>query len=248
MVLMLTNFLLGFAGALLTVYLFKNTPIPEFPPVDDVKEASEDALKTRAQLEKRQAEVDAIQDELRTDPSNAPNLTRIIRAIEPLIAGDRARLGQLERRIRTSQMFSRALGFAAFIILGGVVAALLAGRVKVSAAGGDATLPEGAQALLIGATWTTFLSALGFRSTQNAATDAIDDAKTRVGQQVDALKNDVVDKLKSPQPGGQGLASAQNRADLADSLSEEFDRVRNALNERLELSKRNVREAGRRVF
>src|SRR2546423_1863402 len=148
--------LLGAAGALITVYLVKQTPIPEFRPLFDTTQSEVDAAALRDHIQKTKKEIDDLQDRLRQELISAdlaPRLKEVIDTSQRGLELEQAELKGLERQIRQSQIFSRGVGFLVYIVLGGVLGALLAGRVKVEGLAGD--LPVYFQSLLIGATWTT---------------------------------------------------------------------------------------------
>ena len=108
-------------------------------------------------------------------------------ASKPRCKVNQARLALLERRLLGSQLVSRGLGFLLFVFLGGVVAYLLTGRVKVT--GFDGTLPQVFQAIAIGAGWTGFLSVFGIRNIQESASKQVDAVKDSTVQQLIDLKS-----------------------------------------------------------
>lgn len=178
-------FLFGMLGALLTVYLAKHEVIPEFRPLFDTSEKVKEAKEHQNHIKKTEKHIDDIQAKLEAEtlPENAvTRLTTVLKSSQDEIRDERARLQTLEREIKQSQVFSRSVGFLFYIILGGVFGSLLAGRVQIEGLSGD--LPNFFESIVIGATWTSYLSVIGFSQVGKRVDEKIEAAKKEITEAV----------------------------------------------------------------
>lgn len=190
-------FLLGAVGALVIVYLATQQPIPEFRSLYNIDDKQQEADAHRAHLEETQKEIDTVQAKLQSEELSSglrDQLHTVLKSSEKEMTHEIARLEALERDIMRSQLFSRVMGFLLYIILGGVFGALLSGRVTVNGLSGD--LPMYFESILIGATWTTYLSAIGFnikeqKNKQNAVAN-VDALNNKFADNLEKLKNTLV--------------------------------------------------------
>ncbi|MCD4807028.1 MAG: hypothetical protein K8R13_05555 [Methanococcoides sp.] len=173
------TFLFGAFGALLLVYISKDVAIPEFRPLYDISDMQREARRHRKHIEKTESDIDSLQDRLRSASisDDAQVLSRVLESYLTEVEAERARLHVLEKEIKNGQLLSRGLGFFFYIVLGGVFGTLLSGQVNIT------FVSEGVsnflESFVIGATWTSYLSSIGIRSTQR-----------RVGGQVDKLRDE----------------------------------------------------------
>lgn len=156
-------FFLGALGAIIVLYLAKQTVIPEFRPLFDTtgKEQEADIHKTHTkEIEK---DINEIQEKLKQSKLEADEAERLKMVLETSLSElqiERTRLQKLESSIMCGQIITRSLGFIIYVILGGVFGALLTGYVSVEGLTGN--LPKAFEAVVIGASWTTYLSVIGF--------------------------------------------------------------------------------------
>jgi hypothetical protein len=238
--------LLGALGALLTVYLAKEEVIPEFRPLFDTTAQEAEVQERREHIKKTEQEIDEAQARL-TQESVPAQLAQCLKAfIEtslPELAGERARLQVLEREAKQRQILSRSLGFLFYVVLGGVFGYLLYDRVKVE--GFDEGFPSTFKAIVIGATWTAYLSTLGFRSVHKKAVDDIDALNREIAEKLEALKKDLTEKLaEQAAGGGQGdrAATPVLAGETAKMVSEQIDRAGSAMRGKLEATRRKVQK------
>lgn len=187
-------FLFGAMGALLTVYLAKQEVVPEFRPLFDASEKEKEAMKHQDHVSKTEKHIDDIQAKLEREscPDDvATRLTTVLNTSLSELQAERIRLQTLEREIKQSQVISRSLGFLFYIVLGGIFGSLLAGRVQVEGLSGD--LPNFFESILIGATWISYLSSIGFRSGQKKADERIEAGLKESAEKIDAVKKEITE-------------------------------------------------------
>jgi DNA repair exonuclease SbcCD ATPase subunit len=189
-------FLLGALGALLTVYLAKQEVIPEFRPLFDTSEKEKETREHQDHIKRTEKHIDDITDKLEQplDKDVVTQLKTVLKTSQEELREERARLQTLEREIKQSQIISRSLGFFFYIVLGGVFGSLLAGKVKVEGLSGD--LPTYFQSIVIGATWITYLSTIGFRSGQKKADDIIEAGKKETAETIEAFKKELAPRME----------------------------------------------------
>lgn len=189
-------FLLGALGALLTVYLAKQEVIPEFRPLFDTTEKEKEARRYQDHIEMTEKHIDDIEARLEKEhlpPDEAARLETVINTRQSELKDERTTLQGLEREIKQNQIISRGLGFLFYIVLGGVFGALLTGLVHVEGWTGD--LPKFFQSIVIGATWTSYLSTIGFRSGQKKEDETYQAGLQETAKKIDALKKEVTDMV-----------------------------------------------------
>jgi len=206
-------FLLGMLGALLTVYLAKQEVIPEFRPLFNISEKEKEAREHRDHIKKTEKHIDEIQARLEAEsfPEDAvARLTTVLKSSQDELRDERIRLQRLEREIKQSQIISRTLGFLFYIILGGVFGSLLADRVQVKGLSGD--LPDYFESIVIGATWTSYLSVIGFSQVGK-----------KVDEKIEAAKKEIVETaIKEVERTGQSLPADA----VAEIAAEKLDQAR----------------------
>ena len=201
-------FALGILGALITIYIAQQEVVPEFRPLFDTQEREQEAKDLREHNKKTREEIDKIQATLQGGVLPKDQLQQISKALDTSqreLEDDRQRLERLERKINQGKVAFRTIGFILYAILGGAIAALLSDKVKVE--GFDVTLPKQFQAIFVGASWTGFLSVLGFSTTSQ-----------KTGGGFDALKKEMLDAIdKKAQQ-----ASAVNKPLAVDELKRDI--------------------------
>ena len=175
-------FALGVIGAFITIYVAKQEVVPEFRPLFDTSDKLQEAKELGDRIHKTRQQIDDIQTTLQSGvlpEAQLKQLGEVVESSQKELDQGLGRLGRLERDIKQSQVASRTIGFLLYAVLGGVIASLLSDKVTI--VGFDATLPKQFQAIFVGASWTGFLSVLGFSSTSK-----------QVGQEIDNLKKEVL--------------------------------------------------------
>ncbi|MEA3346066.1 MAG: hypothetical protein U9Q78_07495 [Chloroflexota bacterium] len=189
----------------------KQEVIPEFRPLFDTSEKEKEAREHQNHIKKTEKHIDDIQARMETEslPEDAvTRLTAVLNSSQEELQNERTRLQRWEREMKQSQVISRSLGFLFYIVLGGVFGSLLAGRVQVEGVSGD--LPNFFESIVIGATWTSYLSVIGFSQVGK-----------KVDEKIEAAKKEIVDAARETERTGQPLPAdavaeiAAEKLDLA---------------------------------
>lgn len=237
-------FALGALGALLTVYLAKQVVIPEFRPLLDTSEMENEAKEHQEHIKKTEKEIDDIQAELREElmqSDRAQRLTTVLNSSLSELQGERTRLQALERKIMRDQIFSRGLGILFYIVLGGVFGSLLAGRIEVEGLTGD--LPNYIQSIVIGATWTTYLSAIGFRSGQGKADDRIEAVKKESAETIEVLKKGLTQKISEKVAKAERAEKVEQpilAGEVEGIVAKEIDQANMAMQKKMDVARQMV--------
>ena len=224
-------FLLGATGALLTVYLAKQDAVPEFRLLFDTFETDKEVMYYQGRIKKMEKSLDEIQDELKDEmtsvkPDTVTRLTTVLETTQAELHDERPRLQTLEGELKWSQVFSRSLGFLVYIFLGGVFGALLAGRVKIEGMSGD--LPSYFQSIVIGATWITYLSAIGLRTSQAKADNIMETGKKEATELFDKFKKIITLKVERMVAEGEEAGKVKNlvlASEVKSILEEELSKL-----------------------
>lgn len=159
-----TEFCWGAVGALISVYLFKDQLIPTFARVYDPTPLAHDVgelKRKRAQVASRR---DTVQRQLdQAAPADRQTYLDELELLEQRHQQLAAELREKERTIRAAEAGSRLTGLLLYIGLGGLVASLIGDSVDVTDTSGNL------EAVIIGATWTSYVSALGLRDNKRTA-------------------------------------------------------------------------------
>ncbi|KPL24741.1 MAG: hypothetical protein AMJ75_02950 [Phycisphaerae bacterium SM1_79] len=199
-------FFLGMLGAILTVYLAKQEVVPEFRLLFDTSDKEKEANRHRAHIKQTEDDIDGVQTQLKTpqlEETLAQRLMKVLESNQVELRDERTRLQTLEREIKQSQVFSRGIGFLLYIVLGGVFGSLLSGKVKVEGLSGD--LPNFFEAIIIGATWTSYLSVIGSSRVSK-----------KVDEKIEAARSEIVERANKRQKE----ASQQHKPEAAEAFSE----------------------------
>lgn len=175
-------FIYGMMGALLTVYIAKQEVIPEFRPLFDIGDKIKEQKRCYMKIEKTQDELDNIQLEMK-DLQQDDDITilkiDLMKSREDSIRneldGYRERQKILEGEIKQGQYLSRGIGFIIYILFGGIFAMLLVETITIEKF--DMANNDFIKSLIIGATWTSYLSLLGFSKVGSMVDDEIDATK-----------------------------------------------------------------------
>jgi hypothetical protein len=238
-------FFLGALGALLTVYLAKQEVIPEFRLIFDTADMEKEVRDHQDHIKKTEKDIDDIQGKLREEsvPTDlAQRLTTVLSSSLSEVQAERERVENLERGIMRSKAFSRSLGFLSYIVLGGVFGFLLAGKIKVEGLSGD--LPVYFQSIVIGATWTTYLSTIGIRSGQDKADNRIEAVKKEAGEKIEALKNELTPKVAEKVAAAEKAEKVQTpilAGEVEKMMVEKIDWANKALQKKLDETRQMVK-------
>lgn len=187
-------FFLGALGAILTIYLIKQEVIPEFRPLFDTSEKEKEAREHQNHIKKTEKHIDNIQFNLEEKSLLEGDVTRlktVLKSSQDELRDERIRLQTLEREIKQSQIISRGVGFVIYIVFGGVFGSLLAGRVQVEGLSGD--LPNFFASIVIGATWTSYLSNIGLSSVQKKVDEIIEAQRKESAEKYEAVKKEITE-------------------------------------------------------
>jgi hypothetical protein len=228
-----TQFGLGLAGALVTLYIAKDEVLPEFRAFYDTTDREREAAELRKKLSATETRIDAITSNLDgggLTKQNSDDLHEALRSHQADAAAWRERLKSIEAKVDLKQFVSRSLGFAFYVGLGGVFGWLLADEVNIDGIGANL------QALLIGATWTTYVSSVGFRAAQSRVKERVDATLDDVSKKIDAAKQDVARSV-SQQVAEAEKSDPVDQPQVADrvalEVAEKMDTMREAVQENL---------------
>lgn len=225
-------FLFGIFGALLTVYLAKQDVIPEFRPLFDTSDKEKEKIEHTDHITETEKHIDDIQAKLEDKelPEGYPaRLKIILDSSQSELKIERARLETIEREIKQSQLISRSLGFLIYIVLGGFFSSLLVGKVQVEGVSGE--LPQFFEAIVIGATWTSYLSTIGIRSGQNKVDGRIESGLKDSTKKIDEIRSELLKIVAE--------AKEKTKATKAEEvkLARSADLVERQMIEKLDLAK-----------
>lgn len=175
-------FLFGAGGSLLTVYVAQREFLPELWPLYDIRDKEAEVAETRARVRSTAAQIDGIQRRLEQDDCSEETtrqLSMVLQTSLQEVHQERERLDHLERAIMRAQLGSRLMGLAFYVVLGGFVAAAVAGRQLLPGLA-PTGLPDIAEALVVGTMWTSYAHVLGSRVQQDKARVLFEDALNEV--------------------------------------------------------------------
>ncbi|NPE29774.1 hypothetical protein HNV12_17800 [Methanococcoides sp. SA1] len=217
------TFLFGAFGALLLVYISKDVAIPEFRPLYDISDMQREARRHRKHIVKTESDIDSLQDRLKTASlsDDAQVLTSVLDSYLAEVEAERDRLHVLEKEIKNGQVLSRGLGFFFYIVLGGVFGTLLSGQVAIT------FVSEGVsnylESFVIGATWTSYLSSIGIRSTQKKAGEHVNKLRDDFSRDIGQYKRDLKSQIFKMANGDAGMEKGSNYELLWSAVSEKLD-------------------------
>lgn len=193
------NLVFGLVGAMITVVAFKQKAIPEFRPLYDVNGE-------RAELLTVEDQVKAVSAESVKTPS--AERTELLKALQ-----DQA--NRLRTKIQRNELLARGLGLIFYVILGGLVAGLFTDDIEIEGLG---NVPK---ALLIGSAWTSYLTALGFRSEVTARED--------LEQSIEGTHEKLAEVLPEVQAAVASAAEANASAPEAAEAPEQVEELLNSV-------------------
>ncbi len=245
-------FFLGAMGAILTVYLAKQEVIPEFRPLFDTSGTEKEASEHQNHINKTEKHIDDIQTKLEEKSlpdGDVTRLTTVLKTSQDELRDERTRLQTLERDIKQNQIFSRGVGFVVYIVLGGVFGSLLAGRIQVEGLSGD--LPNFFKSIVIGATWTSYLSTIGISSVQKRADEITEARLAESAEKFDAFKKEItkivaqevakVEKAEKAEKVEQPLHAGEVARIVADKLDLAWVDVQKNMNLTRQMVRREIK-------
>jgi hypothetical protein len=129
-----------------------------------------------------------------------------------------------------------------------VVAYLLTGDVSVSNLVGAATVPQGLQAVAIGAGWNGLLSVFGIRNIQDAATKQVEAVKDQTVQQINALRTGLDQVIRPGSSQAPAIVPFSAQAGLSAKVSEQIDATLDRVNAQFDEAHRRLQQNFRRVL
>src|SRR5207247_5041207 len=139
--------------------------IPELRPLYDVTARETELDDLREHIKKLTKSIADTQTKLEGKDVSAnlgERLGTSLNATLSELESERKRERELEGAITKHQLLTRGLGFILYIVLGGVVGALLGDRIELEGLPGDTQ--KYFHAVAIGASLTTYLSGVGVRT------------------------------------------------------------------------------------
>jgi peptidoglycan hydrolase CwlO-like protein len=244
----------GIIGALVTVYLSKDEIIPEFRSFIDILELDKAYSDLKEKNKKTAKEIDDNQAKILNNPSSdeVRNLNTFIDKSQIELAGDTKRLEKLESQIVWDQIWRKGVGLVIYIFLGGVIGSLLADWVQIEGVSG--ILPKVLIALIVGASWTTYLSAVGLKSLTTKTDKTIEEIQKDASQTISELKKKVEELTKqlmtkptTPDKSArdrnemQSAVESPSIAKLAGDLKQEMDEADRKLQNNFDVGRRKVK-------
>jgi hypothetical protein len=241
-------FFLGVLGAIVVLYLSKQTVIPEFRPLYDTFAKEEELARHQDHIKITEKDIDDNQKELKKEDLKNDQAERLKKVLDTSLSElniERSREHTLEREIMIGQIITRSLGFLIYVILGGVFGALLAGYVKVEGLSGD--LPKAFESIVIGATWTTYLSTIGLKGIIKNSEEQYNAEIKKMTEEKEKLIK-VVDSLQETSKKTRGTRSLEQTppdedkvfADIRSKINVFSENMKNEMDRGRQISKRNL--------
>ena len=215
-------FIFGMVGAVLMIYIAKQQVIPEFRSFYNVADQEAEIVRLQDSIEAEQKEIDRLQKELETiDSTKAQQYKDILESRKSDRDSYNSRLSKLQGDVRKNQILVRSLGFVCYIILGGVFATILSSIITIDSISED--IAKYIKPIFIGATWTSFLTALGLNFARSEASDQIKKIEDQITAKMNELKKDVEDKVQNAVATAE-TSEAKRKPEVADKVAAEVKR------------------------
>jgi hypothetical protein len=188
----LAQFALGLAGALVTLYAAKGEIVPEFRVLYDTSESEQRRDGVKRTIAATQAYVDVAQERLTQGGLSDRDIAALRAGLESSMEELRISQDQLKRcdhDIRFGQLLSRTLGFLFYVGLGGVFGWVLADEIDIDGLSGRL------ESLVLGATWTTYVSSAGFRVLEGRVSKRVDEALEQAASKIEAAKTTLTETV-----------------------------------------------------
>lgn len=194
-------YLLGALGAILTLYIRSDEPIPSFRAFFDYEAQEVELEKVKNEITADEEIRKSYSKDYRNGVLDNSKFEYLTREIDDLIADMSMKRLSLEKRVAGAQILHRSLGFIFYVVFGSLFAGLLSNIIDVE--GLEGPLSSALKPLVLGATWTTYLSLLGFRDQKNKVTALTNQVTSKVeemDQTLASLQNLITDPNKSNTP------------------------------------------------
>lgn len=187
------TFVLGVIGALTFVFIAKQEAFPEFRPFVDIQARQKDLDTKRIELEKTDADIKRWEQALidTTDSGKQSGLSGALESAKGRRTVAAQEMSVIQQALDNVQRQMRLVGVFCYLVLGGAFAAIGSNFLKVE--GLDESLSGLLKPMVIGATWTSFLTAMGFNFGKAGAEKQLAGIKDDVKAAIDTLKADVSD-------------------------------------------------------
>lgn len=191
------QYLLGGLGALLTIYARSEESIPAFRAVFDYAEQEKELSKIIRELEEARATRKQYSEIYVKKGLSDAQFDRLTKEIDDRISDNESLRRRLGRLVQIAQIVHRLTGFLVYIVLGGVFAGLLSNVINIE--GVEGVVADAAKPLIIGATWTGYLSILGFRNQEQGRKEVEEKAaavSNELSTRIDEMGR-IINNLKS---------------------------------------------------
>ncbi|MDI6800322.1 MAG: hypothetical protein QMD53_06645 [Actinomycetota bacterium] len=167
--------ILGAIGALVTIYARSEDPVPPFRALYDYSEDETELSRVREEIKNANLKRKELSDKYESKELDDNQFDRLTKELDDRISDLEGSRKSLDTKIRKAQIVHRVLGFIVYIVLGAVFAGLLSDLISVE--GLEGQISNIAKPILIGATWTSYLSVLGFRNEEKKKQEAEEKAE-----------------------------------------------------------------------
>ncbi len=148
----------GWVGAAAVLLVLQEEVVPELRALFDTADDVEAITALRDRLRGTGAEIDVVQAQLSSsDELSESALTRkqeLLRSLEREREADSSELQRREATVRRHQLIVRTVGYVFFVVIGGLVAGLLADQFNAEGISSEL------QAVIIGGSWISILSGI----------------------------------------------------------------------------------------
>jgi len=198
--------ILGAIGALVTIYARSEDPVPPFRALYDYSEDETELSRVREEIKNANLKRKELSDKYESKELDDNQFDRLTKELDDRISDLEGSRKSLDTKIRKAQIVHRVLGFIVYIVLGAVFAGLLSDLISVE--GLEGQISNIAKPILIGATWTSYLSVLGFRNEEKKKQEAEEKAEA----ERDAAKEEIT-KLADSAKRAIGELQVRSKAD-----------------------------------
>ncbi len=251
---------LGAVGALIAVFLRKQSVALDFPLPDRTADRSEKIELLEGRIEKSRAEIDRIQAE-RGQAQSEFDLKRLREEEQSHVDEldkDQDALDKVLQEIREQEggrYRAYLVGIVVYLIIGGVLGAVLADQVDLIKVGG-----RNLEALAVGFAWPAVLSILGFKSVEDLAEDELSAAKSETTQTIAAARSRILSEMAARSKastlasGALGVRNTDDagkenaRDDLIAEVNQILDRTQRSVDNRFDTALVTMRRGAKRSW
>jgi len=163
-------YVLGAIGALIAIYARSEDPIPPFRALYDYSEDETELTDVRKKIKQATLKRENLSTKYESNELKNDQFKNLAKEYDDRIGDLEKTRAFLDTKIQKAQILHRLLGFVVYILLGGMFAGLLSNFITVE--GLEGQISDIAKPILIGATWTSYLSVLGFRNEEKQKQEA----------------------------------------------------------------------------